>query len=40
LRLAFSRCVELTPTRGTHGDESTMNLRERHHPEAYSPKCL
>jgi hypothetical protein len=40
LRLALSSGVELTPRRQTHGDESAMNLRGRHHPEAYSSKCL
>jgi hypothetical protein len=39
-RLAFSSCVELTPKRGTHGDEWAMNLRERQSLEAYSPKSV
>src|SRR5215213_3445028 len=39
-KLELSRCVELTPTRQTQGDESPMNLRGRHRPGAYSPKCL
>jgi hypothetical protein len=31
----LSRCVELTPTRQTQGDESAMNFRGRQPPEVY-----
>jgi hypothetical protein len=39
-KLELSSCVERTPTRETQGDESAMNLRGRHSPEAYSPECV
>jgi hypothetical protein len=39
-KLAFSRGVELMPTRQTQGDELAMNLRGRQRPDVYTPTCL